>query len=271
MAQVVLITGCSTGIGRDLAQRLTRSGYTVAATARRVEDLDDLAAALKLPLDVTKQDSVDAAVAHTVEPLGRIDVLVNNAGYALFGAVEEISDEQVHAMFDVNVHGVLRMVRAVVPHMRRQKSGRIVNISSIVGKLAVPVNGPYSASKFALEALSDALRLELAPFGIRVVLIEPGSIRTHFADTAQAHAQAIFANPISPYQPLYAQYRQFTADMRHQEVGPEAVSRIIQQAIEAPKPKARYLAAIPFSGRLVMHLGDSTWDFVLRRIFKGAA
>ena len=174
-------------------------------------------------------------------------------------------------MFDVNVYGVMRMIRAVAPHMRRQKAGRIINISSISGKLSTPVNGTYSATKFALEALSDALRIELAPFGIQVVLIEPGSIKTQFADKAQARAQDILANPASPYQTLYRQDRQVAAAMRRREPGPEAVSRVIQRAMEASRPKARYLAAVPFSGRLVLHLGDSVWDFVLRRMYKIAS
>ncbi len=252
MSHVVLITGCSTGIGRDLAQRLTGSGYTVVATARRAETLVDLPAALKLPLDVTQPESVNQAIECVLQRFGRIDVLVNNAGYALRGAVEEISDEQVRQMFDVNVSGVLRMIRAVAPHMRQQRAGRIINIGSISGKLSTPVNGTYSATKFALEALSDALRLELAPFGIQVVLIEPGSIKTHFADAAQARAQAILANPSSPYQPLYQQDQYVMTTMRRHEPGPEVVSQVIQQAIEVSRPKARYLVAVPFSGKLVL-------------------
>lgn len=268
MSKVVLITGCSTGIGRNLAQRLSQSGYTVVATARRIETLDDVPAVLKLPLDVTHPDSIDQAVENTLQQFGRIDVLVNNAGYAVRGAIEEISDEQVQKMFDVNVHGVMRMIRAVAPQMRRQKAGTMINISSIAGKLSTPANGTYSATKFALEALSDALRIELAPFGIHVVLIEPGSIKTQFADTALAHAQEILRNPASPYRVLYQQSDRFAAGMRQNEPGPDTVSRVIQQAIEANNPKARYLAGVPFSGRLVLHLGDSVWDAVLRRAFK---
>jgi NAD(P)-dependent dehydrogenase (short-subunit alcohol dehydrogenase family) len=238
------------------------------ATARKAETLDDLPAALKLPLDVTQAESVKQAVDCALQRFGRIDVLVNNAGYALPGVIEEISDEQIHQMFDVNLFGVIRMIRAVVPHMRQQRGGRIINISSIAGKRAVPVNGTYCASKFALEALSDALRLELAPFGIQVVLIEPGSINTQFADAAQARAQAILSNPASPYQRLYQQDQRVSAAMRWQAPGPQVVSQVIQQAIETSRPKARYLVAVPFFGRLVLHLGDSVWDVVLRRMFK---
>lgn len=267
-SKTVLITGCSTGIGHDLARRLTLANYTVIATARHPETLADLQVALKLPLDVTNSASIASATEEVVRRFGRVDILVNNAGYALRGAVEEISDEQVHMMFDVNVYGVMRMMHAVVPQMRQQKAGRIINIGSIGGKLVMPVNGTYSATKFAIEALSDASRLELAPFGIQVVLIEPGNIRSNFAATAQAHAKEILSNPDSPYRALYQQYLQVTTTMRKQEAEPEIVSQVVQQAIEASKPKARYVVAVPFSNRVVLHLGDSLRDVMFRRLLK---
>lgn len=268
MSKIVLITGCSTGIGRHLAQRLAQLGYTVVATARKVETLDDLTVALKLQLDVTQTDSVNQAIAHTLQQFGRIDILVNNAGYCMLGALEEVSEEQTQQVFDVNVFGALRMIRAVVPYMREQRAGRIINISSIAGKLSTPVNGTYSATKFALEALSDALHMELAPFGIQVVLVEPGAIKTCFDDTAQTHAQNIRLNSASPYRSLYKQSDQFAASMRKDEPGPEVVSDVIEKAMEAVKPKARYLTGVSFSSRLVIHLRDFLWGFVLRQMFK---
>lgn len=268
MSNVVLITGCSTGIGRDLTMHLSQAGYQVVGTARNMESLEDLPSALKLPLDVTQADSIHAAVAQTLERFGQINVLVNNAGYALPGALEEIPVEQVQQMFDVNVFGVLRMIRAVTPHMRKQRAGRIINISSIAGKLSTPVNGAYSATKFAVEALSDALRVELEPFGIQVIVVEPGSIKTQFDQTAHTHAREILSNSTSPYRPLYRLSDQFAASMRHREIGPEIVSEVIQEAIETSRPKARYHAGIPFSGELMLQLGDSVWDLALRRIFK---
>jgi NAD(P)-dependent dehydrogenase (short-subunit alcohol dehydrogenase family) len=268
MSKVVLITGCSTGIGRNLALRLSEAGYCVVATARNAETLGDLPGALKLSLDVTQPDSINQAVTEMIERFGRVDVLVNNAGYALRGALEEIPVEQIQQMFDVNVFGVLRMVQAVAPHMRMQRAGCIINISSIAGKLSMPANGSYSASKFALESLSDALRLELAPFGIQVIVVEPGAIKTHFDETSQRHAKLILSNSVSPYQPLYQLSDQFAASMRQQEPGPEIVSEVIQQAIESPKPKARYHVGISLSGELILHLGDSVWDLALRRMFK---
>ena len=255
MSKIVLITGCSTGIGRDLAQRLAQTGYKVAATARNVESMQGLDAALKLTLDVTRPELIQKAVDATIKQFGRIDVLVNNAGYSQVGALEELADNQVQQMYDVNVFGVLRMVRAVVPHMRTQKAGQIVNVSSIAGKMATPVNGAYSSTKFALEALSDALRLELAPFNIQVILIEPGAIKTNFDQTVHSRGDELLSNPVSPYLPLYRKYQQVSDGMRQVEPGPEAVSKVVQQAIEASKPKARYLAGVAFSGRLVINLG----------------
>jgi short-subunit dehydrogenase len=160
------------------------------------------------------------------------------------------------------------MIRAVVPHMRQQKTGRIINISSFSGKFVLPVNGTYSATKFALEAISDALRLELAAFGIHVVLIEPGNIRTNFRATSQAYSEAILSNSSSAYYNLYQQFNQAMSRFRDQEVGPEVVSEAIQKAIETPNPRPRYLVAVPMMNRLVMYLGDSAKDFILRRTFK---
>jgi NAD(P)-dependent dehydrogenase (short-subunit alcohol dehydrogenase family) len=268
MSKVVLNTGCSTGIGRDLARPLIQAGYTVVVTARKAEALDDLSAALKLSLDVTQPESIRTAVDSVIQRFGRIDVLVNNAGYAQIGPLEELSDKQIQQMFDVNVFGATRMTRAVVPHMRKQKSGRIINISSIAGKMVTPVNGSYAASKFALEALSDALRWELKPFNIQVILIEPGAIKTNFDQTVHAYGDEILSNPSSPYMPLYRKYQQVSDGMRGQEPGPEAVSKVIQHAMESSEPKARYLAGVGLSVRLAISLRDLVWDSVVGQLFK---
>ena len=267
-SKIVLITGCSAGIGHDLARRLAHANYTVVATARHPETLSDLPVALQLPLDVTDPISIASATEEVIRRFGRIDVLVNNAGYAVRGAVEDVAVEEVQQMFDVNVYGVMRMIRAVVPHMRQQKAGRVITIGSLAGKLVLPVNGTYSATKFALEALSDALRMELAPFGIQVVLIEPGNIRSNFMATAQANSQELLSNPDSPYHALYRHYQQVMSTMRNKESGPEIVSQVVQQAIETSKPKARYLVAVPFSQGAVLRLGDAARDALFRRMFK---
>jgi NADP-dependent 3-hydroxy acid dehydrogenase YdfG len=268
MSKIVLITGCSTGIGRDLAHRLAHSGYTVIATARKVESLENLPVAWKLRLDVTKPESIRHAVNIIIQRFGRIDVLVNNAGYAQIGAIEELSDDQVQYMYDVNVFGVMRMIRAVVPYMRKQKAGQIINISSIAGKMVTPVNGSYSSTKFTLEAISDALRLELEHFNIQVILIEPGAIRTNFDRTVHAHGDAILSNPASPYLPLYRKYQQVSDGMRGQAPGPETVSNVIQNVIQSSNPKARYLAGVDISGSFILHLRGLIWNFAVRQMFK---
>jgi NAD(P)-dependent dehydrogenase (short-subunit alcohol dehydrogenase family) len=267
MSQVVLITGCSSGIGRAVAQRLTASGYTVVATARRVESLDSVAATTRLPLDVTESGDVEAVVAATLQRHGHIDVLVNNAGYAVRGAIEEVPDAAVRQLFDVNVFGVLRMVRAVAPVLRQQGAGRIITISSIAGKMSTPGNGHYSASKFAIEGLSDALRLELGPFGVFVSLVEPGPIETQFDLTSQQHSEAILANPASPYRALYATTERASTSMRRRRTGPDTVARVVQRAIEARSPKARYLAGVGLSAAIVLHTRDYLWGPVSTKMF----
>jgi NAD(P)-dependent dehydrogenase (short-subunit alcohol dehydrogenase family) len=239
----------------------------VVATARKVESLEGLNVSMKLPLDVTSGESITRAVNSTLQQFGRIDVLVNNAGYAVRGAVEEVPVQEADRMFDVNLFGVMRMVQAAAPHMRKQASGQIINISSVSGKLVTPANGVYSASKFALEALSNALRLELEPFGIHVVIVEPGTIKTQFHNKVEASGQSIFANSASPYQPLYQKYLVVNENMRKQEPGPEVVSKVVQHVIETAHPVARYVAGFPYPGKLVLRLGDPAWDLVVKQLF----
>jgi short-subunit dehydrogenase len=182
MQKTWLITGCSTGLGRSLAEVLRDKGSNVVATARRRETLNGLEGenVLLTELDVTRPDTIKAAVAATVERFGRIDVLVNNAGYGLLGAVEECSDEEARAVFDVNVFGLLTMLREVLPSMRAQGSGHVINLSSIVGLISFPGSGLYAATKHAVEALGESLYGELKPLGIKVTTIESGPFRTDF-------------------------------------------------------------------------------------------
>jgi NAD(P)-dependent dehydrogenase (short-subunit alcohol dehydrogenase family) len=184
--RVVLVTGCSTGIGRALAEVFLAEGHRVVATARQTATLDALAGDRTLirHLDVTDPVSIEAAVADAVSWAGRIDILVNNAGYALIGPVAELDDGDLGRQLDTNVIGMVRAVRAVVPHMAARGSGCIVNIGSVSGLLATPFGGAYSASKAALHLLSDALRSEVAPFGIDVVVIRAGAVASNFPDAA---------------------------------------------------------------------------------------
>lgn len=182
---VWFITGSSTGFGRELAEEALTQGHKVVATARKPETLNDLIeqhpqTARVVRMDVTNKDEVQTAVKEAIREFGRIDVLVNNAGYGLMGALEEPTDEQIRQQFETNLFGALNVMRAILPQMRKQQSGHILNVSSVGGFMAFPATGYYSASKFALEALSEALAAEAARHGIRVTIVEPGAFRTDF-------------------------------------------------------------------------------------------
>lgn len=264
---VALVTGCSTGIGRATATRLARAGYEVVATARQPEQLEGIGPAMALHLDVVDEASIKTAVQTVVERYGKIDVLVNNAGYAIRGAVEELDIDAVKRMFDVNVNGIIRMVREVVPSMRARGAGQIVNIGSIGGKLASPANGSYTATKHAVEALSDAMRWELAPFGIKVILIEPGEIKTSFAETALRGSSSVVARQGTPYARLYARLTKVTASQRIHEKDPELVASAVLAALRAKRPRARYEVCVSASTRLAVALPDRAKDALMRRLF----
>lgn len=197
---VVLITGCSSGIGAALAREFHRLGHRVYATARRVESLADLAALgiHTLALDVTSSESVDAAAKALAHETNRLDILVNNAGYGLFGAVTDISGEQLRNQLNTNVVAPVQVSRAFLPLMIAQRSGRIVNIGSVSGIQTTPFAGAYCASKAALHALSEAMRLELAPFGIKVITIQPGAVRSKLGETATTHVALPEGSIFSP-------------------------------------------------------------------------
>lgn len=261
--RVVLITGCSSGIGRETAKLLAARGYAVAATARRLEDLAGVDAATRLTLDVTSEESTREAVDAVLRAQGRIDVLVNNAGFAIPGAVEDSPEETMRSMFEVNVFGLLRLIRAVAPSMRKEGSGRIVNIGSIAGRWSMGVWGGYSATKAAVAAIGDAARQELKPFGVRVILVEPGPIRTRFHEKPEAFFRAASAaqpGAASAYADLYRQSEALNAAMRARNPGPETAALAVLKAIEAPKPKSRYLAGVPIGARLMLGLGDGPRD-----------
>jgi NAD(P)-dependent dehydrogenase (short-subunit alcohol dehydrogenase family) len=272
ISKAVLITGCSTGIGRATAEHLARAGHTVYASARRPESIADLEAAgcRTLALDVTAEESMRAAVAAVEEAEGAVGVLVNNAGYSQSGAVETISLESLRAQFETNVFGLVRMCQLVLPGMRRQGRGRIVNVSSMGGKLTFPGGGAYHATKYAVEALSDALRFEVAGFGIDVSIIEPGLIRTRFAETAVGSV----ARDEGPYSEFNTAVSAATAGVYEGPLGrlgggPEAVARAIEKAITARRPRTRYpvtASARVFMGQRAL-LPDRAWDRVVGTSF----
>lgn len=228
----VLITGCSTGIGRATAVEMATRGHDVVATARRPETLDGLDVAARLELDVDDDASVAAAVAAA----GDLDVLVNNAGWEVGGPIERAPLDRVKAMFETNVFGVARMVQAVAPGMRARGAGTIVNVSSMAGKVAAPLNGFYAASKFAVEALSESLHYELGHFGVRVVIIEPGNIETAFGDNVQR-----FGEDTAPYDDLRREWDTAAEVLAggDEVPGPELVATAIADAVEADAPPLR--------------------------------
>lgn len=275
-SRAVLVTGCSSGIGAATAARLAQSGWTVYATARRAETLAELEAkgCRILELDVVDDASRRAAVEAIVEAEGAVGVLVNNAGYSQSGAVESVPDERVRAQFETNVFAPLALCRLVLPGMREQGWGKIVNVSSMGGRFTFPGGGLYHASKHALEAASDALRFEVRGFGVDVILVEPGLIRTGFSEVIArdlGHATSV-DGPYAEFNRAVSE-----ASVRTYERGllarlggpPEAVAERIEQALQARRPKARY--TVTASARVLLALRallpDSGWDRMLRSSF----
>jgi NAD(P)-dependent dehydrogenase (short-subunit alcohol dehydrogenase family) len=264
---VALITGCSSGIGKATARKLLAEGYTVFATARKLADLADLAAlgARTLTLDVTDEASMVAAVGAVEAEFGAVDVLVNNAGYGQYGAIESVPMERVRKQFETNVFGTVRLTQLVLPKMRARGRGRIVNVGSMGGKLTLPGGGLYHATKYALEALTDALRFELAGFGIAAILIEPGIIMSKFAEGATASAAP--ADDALPYEAFNAAVLALTVsayDGPMAKLGgtPEDVANTIARAIAAKKPRGRYTVSVsaPLMIGLRRLMTDSLWD-----------
>ena len=247
ISKAVLITGCSTGIGRATAERLAAKGHTVYATARRPETIADLLdkGCKALALDVTDEDSMRAAVAAVERAEGAVGALINNAGYSQSGAVESLDLDAVRRQFETNVFGLVRMCQLALPGMRRQGHGRIVNISSIGGKLVFPGGGAYHGTKHAVEAFSDALRFEVKGFGVDVVVIEPGLIKTEFANAATA-ALSDGAAADGPYAKFNGAVGSLTAGAYERGPaamlggGPERVAKAIEKAIVSRRPKTRY-------------------------------
>jgi short-subunit dehydrogenase len=266
----VLITGCSTGIGRATAERLADEGYNVHATARRPESIADLAerGCKTHALDVTDESSMEAAVTE-VETDGPVGALVNNAGYSQSGAIETIPMDSVRKQFETNVFGLIRMCQLVLPGMRNAGSGRIVNLSSMGGKLTFPGGGIYHATKHAVEALSDALRFEVREFGIGVAIIEPGLIVTEFGETAAGSLAEVEDH--GPYAKFNSDVAYVTANaykgpMARFGAGPEAVAAKISKALSANRPNTRY--KVTPSAKVMMGMRrlmtDRMWDRMVR-------
>jgi NAD(P)-dependent dehydrogenase (short-subunit alcohol dehydrogenase family) len=274
-SKAVLITGCSTGIGRATAELLAKRGWTTYATARKLESIADLEASgcKLLSLDVCDEQSMRSAVAAVEEAEGAVGALVNNAGYSQSGAVEDVPLELARRQFETNVFGLVRMCQLALPGMRRQGWGRIVNVSSMGGRLTFPGGGFYHATKHAVEAISDALRFEVQGFGIGVVVIEPGLIKTRFGETAAGSIDEAQARD-GAYAEFNAAVAKATAEVYEGPLarlgsGPEKVARTIERAISARRPRPRYV--VTASARLALTqrrlLTDRMWDRFLATQF----
>lgn len=244
MKKVILVTGASSGIGKATALQLIKEGHMVYGFARRLEKMQDLieAGGRAMVLDVTHHEAVKTSIQKVLEEQGRIDVLVNNAGFAIWGPIEETSYEDAKRQFEVNLFGLAEMTKAVLPTMRQQKSGKIINVSSIGGKIYSPLGAWYHATKHALEGWSDCLRLEVQQFGIDVVIIEPGAILTEF-DQAM-HNPFVSQAATSPYGKLITATKKAQEDSYKPENSspPSVIAVVISKAIKANKPKTRYAA-----------------------------
>lgn len=266
-APVALVTGASSGIGAATARTLQSLGHVVHGAARRTDRLADLETegVHPLALDVTDEASLQAGVAAVLEHSGRIDVLVNNAGYGSYGAIEDVDPAEAQRQFDVNVFGAMRLTQLVLPHMRAQGGGTVVNISSMGGRFHTPLGGWYHATKFALEALSDALRVEVAPFGIDVVVIEPGGIATEWADIAADNLEETSGH--GAYADQAAAVSQTLRRSTDRDSSPQVVADAIARAVSAQRPRTRY--AVGFGAKPLIAarrvLPDRAFDALVSR------
>lgn len=266
--RVILVTGASSGIGALTARRLAERGYRVAGAARRTDLVRRLPKVLPVPLDLADPDSIERAVAYVEQTFGPVEVLVNNAGYGEFGAIEETPIESARRQFDVNVFGLVQLTQRVIPAMRAAATGRIVNVSSLAGEFSSPLGGWYHASKFALEALSDSMRAELRPFGITVAVVQPGPVRTAWHEEAMQTLEATSGD--GPYRDMaraVARYHRATQSSAITS-NVEPVADVIVEAATAVRPRTRYRVgrgastAVAFS-----RLPDRVFDAMTRKQF----
>jgi len=268
-SKTALVTGASSGIGEATARKLHQLGYTVYGAARRLERMKGLAdqGIHLIEMDVTDEESMKAGVQRILDETGQIDVLVNNAGYGSYGAVEDVPLSEARYQTEVNVFGPARLIQLVLPGMRARRTGTIVNISSMGGKIYTPLGGWYHATKHALEALSDCLRMEIKPFGVDVVLIEPGGIRTEWGGIAAANLRKTSGS--GPYAPQAdAMAKQMSDDSRDsRSTSPELIADTIAKAVSARRPRTRYAAGFAAKPLITLRhlLPARAFDTVIRR------
>lgn len=273
MGKTILITGASSGMGRETAILLAGKGHRVYGGARRMNRMQDLAehGITALELDVTKSDDNERAVNRIIENEGRIDVLINNAGFGLYGPIEEVSLDDARYQFEVNLFGVANLTQLVLPHMRTQGSGRIINISSMGGKIFTPLGAWYHATKHALEVWSDCLRIEVAPFNIQIVLIEPGVVKTAFYEIFSAQLKK-YDSDDTAYKALLKPYIRMIDDSNAADRGtdPNVLAEVYAEAATTDKPRRRYVKGT--MARPLMFtkkwLGDRAYELMLRSLFR---
>ena len=246
MKKVILITGASSGIGKDTAISLIKHGHVVYGAARRLEMMQDIiqAGGHAIKMDILKEKNIDDVVNQIIKEQSRVDVLINNAGYGLWGAVETISIDEAKRQFDVNIFGLAYLTKKIIPIMRKQKSGKIINMSSMGGKVYTPFGAWYHATKYALEGWSDCLRIELKSFGIDVILIEPGVIKTEFQDVMMD--STVERSIGTPYEKKLKALEKATQEMYARGIGspPSTITKLIIKAINSHNPKRRYVGGL---------------------------
>ena len=264
MAKTVLVTGASAGIGKATAIYLAQSGYNVYGAARRTEKMQDLKnyGIKPIAIDVTKDESITACVEQIFKEAGSIDVLVNNAGFGSEGAIEDVTMQDAKYQLEVNVFGAMRLTQLVLPKMRQNKYGKIVNVSSVGGKIALPLGGWYHASKFAIEALSDSMRMEVKQFGIDVIVIEPGGIKSEWGDIALESLVRVSGN--TAYKEMVKGADKGFKQTVNKNSEPIVIARLIKKGIEANKPKTRYVGG--YMAKPMLFLRNLLSDKMLDRI-----
>ncbi|REL35992.1 oxidoreductase [Thalassotalea euphylliae] len=271
--QVVLLTGASAGIGKETAKTLIKAGYKVYAVARRLDAMADLKALGGIPLsmDITQSEDIERVVNHIIKEEGKIDILINNAGYATQGPVEQVPVDEARRMFEVNLFGLGMLTQLVLPNMRTRKAGKIINISSGAGKVYFSMGAWYVASKHALEGWSDSLRVELKPFNIDVVIIEPGAISTEFNDVSLNPLVENYGD--GPYRDMVNSLAEFSRDAEKDDKDsspPSVITNLIVKAINAKRPKPRYAGGAMVKPVMFVRKwgGDRLYDWVITRMVK---
>jgi len=268
MKNTILITGASSGMGKETALQLIKEGHIVYGAARRVESMKELVdnGGHAIKMDVTNEETIKQGVEQLIQEQGKIDILINNAGYAIYGAVEDTSIEDARRQFEVNIFGLARLTQLVLPHMREQKSGKIINISSMGGKIYTPLGAWYHATKHALEGWSDALRIEVKQFNIDVVIVEPGAIATEFGDVMlEPMLSRSGEGPYSHIAHSMANATRSSYEKKGASSPPSVIANVISKAINAKKPKTRYVAGKMAKPLMFMRklLSDRMFDRII--------